>query len=121
DSVVSIGGLVVPSLRIRRADTTVEVGSGQTFAIAGLFQRQETQSINKTPVVGDVPILGELFKSKRFQRNETELVILITPYLVTPTSSRSLKTPLDSPSGTLSSPRKKSKQTVNKGYGFYVE
>lgn len=121
DSVVSIGGLVVPSLRIRRADTTVEVGSGQTFAIAGLFQRQETQSINKTPVVGDVPILGELFKSKRFQRNETELVILITPYLVEPTSSRNLKTPLDSPSGAISSPRKKSRKVVNQGYGFYVE
>ncbi|RZS79856.1 pilus assembly protein CpaC [Phyllobacterium myrsinacearum] len=121
DSVVSINGLVVPSLRVRRADTTVEVGSGQTFAIAGLFQRQETQSINKTPMIGDVPILGELFKSKRFQRNETELVILITPYLVTPTSSRSMKTPLDSPSGTTASPRKKARQTINKEYGFYVE
>ena len=121
DSVVSIGGLVVPSLRIRRADTTVEVGSGQTFAIAGLFQRQESQTLNKTPVVGDVPILGELFKSKRFQRNETELVILITPYLVSPTSVRSMKTPLDSPAGAITSPRKKAKPVVNKGYGFYVE
>ncbi|QFI65875.1 type II and III secretion system protein family protein [Sinorhizobium alkalisoli] len=121
DSVVSIGGLVVPSLRIRRADTTVEVGSGQTFAIAGLFQRQESQTLNKTPVVGDVPILGELFKSKRFQRNETELVILITPYLVSPTSERKMKTPLDSPSGAITSPRNKNKPVVNKGYGFYVE
>lgn len=121
DSVVSINGLVVPSLRVRRADTTVEVGSGQTFAIAGLFQRQDTRSIDKTPVIGDVPILGELFKSKRFQRNETELVILITPYLVTPTSSRNLKTPLDSPTGTISGPRKKTRKNANKGYGFYVE
>ncbi len=121
DSVVSIGGLVVPSLRIRRADTTVEVGSGQTFAIAGLFQRQESQTLNKTPVVGDVPILGELFKSKRFQRNETELVILITPYLVSPTSERNMKTPLDSPSGAITSPRKKAKPALNHGYGFYVE
>ncbi|MEY9626450.1 type II and III secretion system protein family protein [Sinorhizobium fredii] len=121
DSVVSISGLVVPSLRIRRADTTVEVGSGQTFAIAGLFQRQESQTLNKTPVVGDVPILGELFKSKRFQRNETELVILITPYLVSPTSERNMKTPLDSPSGAITSPRQKAKPAVNNGYGFYVE
>ncbi|TDW32351.1 pilus assembly protein CpaC [Rhizobium azibense] len=122
DSVVSIGGLVVPSLRIRRADTTVEVGSGQTFAIAGLFQRQESQTLNKTPVVGDVPILGELFKSKRFQRNETELVILITPYLVSPTSERKMKTPLDSPAGAIAAPRKKAKPAVNNnGYGFYVE
>ncbi|WP_087004648.1 type II and III secretion system protein family protein [Rhizobium sullae] len=122
DSVVSIGGLVVPSLRIRRADTTVEVGSGQTFAIAGLFQRQESQTLNKTPVVGDVPILGELFKSKRFQRNETELVILITPFLVSPTSERKMKTPLDSPAGAITAPRKKAKPAVNNnGYGFYVE
>ncbi|VTZ65948.1 hypothetical protein EMEDMD4_930019 [Sinorhizobium medicae] len=74
-----------------------------------------------TPVVGDVPILGELFKSKRFQRNETELVILITPYLVSPTSERKMKTPLDSPSGAITSPRSKTKPVVNKGYGFYVE
>ncbi|ASY65868.1 Type II/IV secretion system secretin RcpA/CpaC, associated with Flp pilus assembly (plasmid) [Sinorhizobium sojae CCBAU 05684] len=121
DSVVSIGGLVVPSLRIRRADTTVEVGSGQTFAIAGLFQRQESQTLNKTPVVGDVPILGELFKSKRFQRNETELVILITPYLVSPISERKMKTPLDGPSGAITSPPTKTRPVINKGYGFYVE
>ncbi|GAB1583931.1 type II and III secretion system protein family protein [Phyllobacterium phragmitis] len=123
---VTIGGLNVPSLQVRRADTMVEVGSGQTFAIAGLFQRQESHEIQKTPVVGDVPILGELFKSKRFQRNETELVILITPYLVTPSSERRMKTPLDSPAGALSGPRQTAKSqaakpAVNKGYGFYVE
>lgn len=119
---VTIAGLSVPALRVRRADTTVEVGSGQTFAIAGLFQRQESRQIDKTPVLGDLPILGELFKSKKFQRNETELVILITPYLVTPQSARNLKTPLDTPSGAAFAPRKsKSKQTSRQAHGFYIE
>lgn len=117
---VSIGGISVPGFKVRRADTTVEIGSGQTFAIAGLFQREETRELEKTPILGDVPILGSLFKSKKFQRNETELVILITPYLVQPRSDRSLKTPLDSPSGALSAPVAKKRQVAKKGYGFYV-
>ena len=92
---VSVGGYQVPSFRVRRADTRVEVGSGQTFAIAGLFQRESSQDVEKVPMLGDMPILGNLFRSKRFQRNETELVILITPYLVQPVRSRTLATPLD--------------------------
>ncbi|MDH2326582.1 type II and III secretion system protein family protein [Cereibacter sp. SYSU M97828] len=118
--VVEIAGLTVPSLQVRRADTTVEVGSGQTFAIAGLFQRDAAQQVNKVPLLGDVPILGQLFRSSRFQRSETELVILITPYLVEPVSERTLKTPLDSPRGALSSPVA-SRPKVNAGYGFYVQ
>lgn len=92
---VQIAGYDVPSLQVRRADTVVEVGSGQTFAIAGLFQRQASNQIERIPVLGDIPILGNLFRSRRFQRNETELVILITPYLVTPSSSPAPRTPLD--------------------------
>ncbi|MGZ9706944.1 type II and III secretion system protein family protein [Pseudomonas sp. GNP013] len=94
-STVSVGGYQVPSFRVRRADTRVEVGSGQTFAIAGLFQRESSQDVEKVPMLGDMPILGNLFRSKRFQRNETELVILITPYLVQPVRARNLATPLD--------------------------
>lgn len=94
-STVSVGGYQVPSFRVRRADTRVEVGSGQTFAIAGLFQRESSQDVEKVPMLGDMPILGNLFRSKRFQRNETELVILITPYLVQPVRARTLATPLD--------------------------
>jgi pilus assembly protein CpaC len=94
-STVSVGGYQVPSFRVRRADTRVEVGSGQTFAIAGLFQRESSQDVEKVPMLGDMPILGNLFRSKRFQRNETELVILITPYLVQPVRTRTLATPLD--------------------------
>jgi len=92
---VDFGNFHVPSFSVRRADTRVEVGSGQTFAIAGLFQRESSQDIEKLPLLGALPILGNLFRSKRFQRNETELVILITPYLVEPVRSRTLATPLD--------------------------
>ncbi|BBP77109.1 type II and III secretion system protein RhcC2 [Pseudomonas sp. Ost2] len=92
---VTISGIQVPSFRVRRADTRVEVGSGQTFAIAGLFQRETSQNVDKLPMLGELPVLGNLFRSKRFQRNETELVILITPYLVEPVRGRTLATPLD--------------------------
>lgn len=121
NGMVNIANLQIPALQVRRADTTVEVGSGQTFAIAGLFQRNTSQEIDKAPVVGDFPILGELFKSKRFQRNETELVILITPYLVAPVEAPSLKTPLDGPGGALSAPIETSRTKSNRGFGFYVE
>jgi len=90
-------GVDIPSLMVRRADTTVEVASGQTFAIAGLFQRQMTVDLDSTPIIADFPILGALFRSARFRRDETELVILITPYLVKPVRDRGLATPLDRP------------------------
>ena len=92
---IEIAGTSVPGLQVRRADTIVEVGSGQTFAIAGLFQRNASNDIERIPVLGDMPILGNLFRSRRFQRDETELVILITPYIVSPVEGRSYRTPLD--------------------------
>lgn len=76
----------VPALTIRRADTTVELGSGQSFAIAGLLQDNTTQTDSGLPWLGELPILGALFRSQSFQRNETELVIVVTPYVVQPTS-----------------------------------
>lgn len=95
-SSVQVGGISVPGLQVRRADTLVEVGSGQTFAIAGLFQRDTFNNIERVPVLGDVPVLGNLFRSRRFQRNETELVILITPYIVEPVSApSSVRLPMD--------------------------
>jgi pilus assembly protein CpaC len=94
---VKIQGFDMPALTVRRADTVVEVASGQTFAIAGLFQRELTHGADQFPVLGDLPILGALFRSSRFKRNETELVILITPYLVKPSSDHTLATPLDRP------------------------
>jgi pilus assembly protein CpaC len=79
--------ITVPALTVRRAETTVELGSGQAFAIAGLLQDSSRQTGRALPYAGEVPILGALFRSDRFQRNETELVIIITPYLVRPAES----------------------------------
>ena len=89
------GGLSIPSLTTRRAETTVELASGQSFAIAGLIQDTTRQEHAKLPGLGDLPILGALFQSDRFQRNETELVIIVTPYIVRPVDADELRTPLD--------------------------
>jgi pilus assembly protein CpaC len=85
--------VTVPAIQTRKANTTVELASGQSFAIAGLLQQTSRQDIAKIPWLGDVPILGSLFKSDAYQRSETELVIIITPYFVEPTSGK-LRTPL---------------------------
>ena len=69
---------------VRRAETTVELGSGQSFAIAGLLQDTCTRATSGLPVLGEIPMLGALFRSDRYQRNETELVILVTPVVVRP-------------------------------------
>ncbi|WP_316976782.1 type II and III secretion system protein family protein [Shumkonia mesophila] len=87
---VTLGSFEVPSLVTRRAETTVELGSGQSFAIAGLLQNNVTHNINKFPGLGDIPVLGGLFRSDRFQREESELVILVTPYIVQPTAKAKL-------------------------------
>jgi pilus assembly protein CpaC len=81
------GGVVrIPALRVRRAETTVELGSGQSFAIAGLLQDGSRIAGSGLPFLSEVPILGALFKSDRFRRNDSELVIIITPYIVRPVS-----------------------------------
>lgn len=85
---VVIAGQTVPGLTVRRANTTIELASGQSFAIAGLIQNNSAVTTNSIPGLGDIPILGELFRSNKFQRNETELVIIVTPYLVTPVNGR---------------------------------
>ncbi len=90
---VNLDSFVIPALTTRQARTTVELGSGQSFAIAGLLQNNLNHDISKFPGLGDLPLLGQLFRSDRFQRDETELVILITPYLVRPVSNKRLATP----------------------------
>jgi len=85
---VDLGGYKVPALTTRRAETTVELGSGQSFMIGGLLQNHNANSVSKAPFLGDLPILGTLFRSTSYQRNETELVIIVTPYLVRPVSGR---------------------------------
>ena len=86
--------VTIPALTVRRAETSVELGSGESFALAGLLQHNTEQDITKIPLLGDIPIIGALFRSNRFQRNETELVIIVTPYLVNPVATR-LATPTD--------------------------
>lgn len=89
-------GVSVPSITTRRASTTVDLGTGQTFAVAGLLRSDNSNNISKFPFLGDVPVLGTLFRSTQFRNNQTELVILVTPYIVKPVDDPSkLATPLD--------------------------
>ncbi|NPD17289.1 type II and III secretion system protein family protein [Xinfangfangia sp. D13-10-4-6] len=83
------------ALSERSATTTVELGSGQSFAIAGMFQADTAQSLSGIPGLVNLPILGALFRSSSFKKGETELVIIVTPYLVKPTSPDNLRTPVD--------------------------
>lgn len=84
---VQLNGVQIPALTTRRAETTVELGSGQSLMIGGLLSNNHQNSIQKAPGIGDLPLIGALFRSNGFQRNETELVIVITPYLVKPVDS----------------------------------
>ena len=98
-SVTSSGStLIIPSLTIRRAETTVELGSGQTFAIGGLLEDSVNANRNALPYLGDLPILGPVFRDDQFQRGETEIVILVTPYVVNPVNDASaLRLPTNGP------------------------
>jgi pilus assembly protein CpaC len=88
-------GLTIPALSVRRAQTTVELPSGGSFAIAGLMQHNTKQVIEALPGVKDMPVLGALFRSRDYQNNETELVIIISAYLVEPTIASNLASPTD--------------------------
>jgi pilus assembly protein CpaC len=92
---VTLDNFTIPALTVRRAETTVELGSGQSFMIAGLLSNNAQNTINKAPGVGDLPILGNLFKSTNFQKGQTELVIVVTPYLVNPVDDREIVLPTD--------------------------
>lgn len=92
---VQFNGFTIPALTTRRAETTVELGNGQSFAIAGLLQNNITQDLSKFPGLGDLPVLGPLFRSNKFQRKESELVIMVTPYIVRPISAARIAMPTD--------------------------
>jgi len=92
---ITLSNISIPALITRRAETTLELNSGQSFALAGLLNNQQTQSIEKFPFLGDIPVLGPLFRSTRFQNNESELVIIITPYIVKPATQEELSLPTD--------------------------
>jgi pilus assembly protein CpaC len=86
--------VTIPALTVRRAETSVELASGESFALAGLLQHMSQQLVSKVPWIGDIPIIGSVFRSDRFQRSETDLVVIVTPYLVQPVATR-LAAPTD--------------------------
>lgn len=92
---VTLNGFQIPALTIRRAETSVELGSGESIMIAGLLSNNAQNTIDQAPGVGAIPILGNLFRSTDFRRGETELVIVITPYLVEPVDDRDIHLPTD--------------------------
>lgn len=90
---LSIGGVAVPAISTRRADTTVELGDGESFIIGGLVSRTTTSNADKVPLLGDIPVIGTFFKQNRYQMSEKELVILVTPHLVKPIARNTDLTP----------------------------
>ncbi len=93
---IDIGGLRIPGLKVRRARTTLELRDGQTFALAGLIQSDFRDTVSAVPLLGKIPILGALFRSTNFDRQETELVILVTPRIVRPVQAgTALQLPTD--------------------------
>jgi pilus assembly protein CpaC len=94
EGAVKLNNFIIPALTTRRAETTVELGSGQSFMLAGLLRNRNLNNVEKAPFLGDIPVLGSLFRSTAYRRDETELVIIVTPYLVRPTSGQ-LAVPTD--------------------------
>ena len=92
---VTLNGFTVPGLTTSRTETTLELGSGESMVIGGLLKNNQNNSISKAPFLGDIPIIGTLFRSNNFQRNETELVIVVTPYLVKPVNANQIALPTD--------------------------
>jgi pilus assembly protein CpaC len=93
---VQVAGISVPPLIVRRASTTVELRDGQSFVIGGLLQSDGKNAISQLPWLGDVPVLGALFRSTQYQKNETDLAIIVTPRLIRPARPNDpIRTPLD--------------------------
>ena len=89
------GGTTIPSIKTRRAETTLEIPSGGSMAMAGLIQEQTKQAVNGLPGLDQLPILGQLFRSQDFVNNETELMVLVTPYIVRAVAQKELSRPDD--------------------------
>ncbi|QDZ09254.1 type II and III secretion system protein family protein [Sphingomonas panacisoli] len=92
---ISINGLTIPGLQTRRAKTTLELRDGQSFAIAGLLRKDFQSTVRQFPILGSIPIIGALFRSTGFQKQETELVIIVTPRLVRPVPADQMRLPTD--------------------------
>ncbi|TDR80248.1 pilus assembly protein N-terminal domain-containing protein [Paludibacterium purpuratum] len=93
---ITLLGTTIPALTVRRLDTTVELASGQSLVLGGLLQDNSRDVLSQMPGLGRLPVLGKLFSSTDYQHNKTELVVIVTPYLVRPVGPGTLQTPLDS-------------------------
>ncbi len=91
---IQIGGVAVPALLVRRTDTTIELGDGETFVISGLVSRNLVNNVNKVPWLGDIPVLGAFFRSTSINREDKELVMIVTPHLVRPLAREAKLPPL---------------------------
>jgi pilus assembly protein CpaC len=90
-----MAGTTVPGLRVRRAETTVEIPSGGSLALAGMIQEETKQTISGFPGLMQLPVLGSLFKSRDYRNNQTELMVLVTPYIVRAVAQKELSRPDD--------------------------
>jgi pilus assembly protein CpaC len=95
DNSINLNNLIVPSVKTRRAETTLEIPSGGSMAMAGLIQQQTKQAVNGMPGLDQLPVLGQLFRSQDFVNNETELMVLVTPYVVRAVAQKELSRPDD--------------------------
>jgi pilus assembly protein CpaC len=92
---ISLGGFVIPSVTTRKVSTTIELADGQSFAIAGLLRDDVREIVSKFPLLGEIPVLGALFRSSSFRKNETELIVVVTPHLVKPLDMEKQSLPID--------------------------
>jgi pilus assembly protein CpaC len=116
DNSVTINGLTIPSIKTRRAETTLEIPSGGSMAMAGLIQDQTKQAVNGLPGLAQVPVLGAIFKSRDFINNQTELMVIVTPYIVRAVAQKDLSRPDDGFAAS-SDPQADFLGTVNRIYG----
>ena len=95
ENAILISQLQIPALKVRRAETTVELPSGGSMVLAGLIQESTRQQINGVPGMKSLPILGTLFRSRDFMANQTELTVIVTPFVVNAVNDKQLATPID--------------------------
>jgi pilus assembly protein CpaC len=116
DNAITITGITVPSIKTRRAETTLEIPSGGAMAMAGLIQEQTKQAINGLPGLSQVPVLGTLFRSRDYVNNQTELMVLVTPYIVRAVAQKDLSRP-DDGFAAASDPQADLLGSINRIYG----
>jgi pilus assembly protein CpaC len=116
DNAITITGISVPSVKTRRAETTLEIPSGGAMAMAGLIQEQTKQAINGLPGLSQLPVLGALFRSRDFVNNQTELMVLVTPYIVRAVAQKDLSRP-DDGFANASDPQADLLGSINRIYG----